>query len=63
MARAPFGDCFTLPLVAGFLVMLTPSGFREDAGLLNLPVEPLEQALKVFLFSSYNLCQLTSASF
>jgi hypothetical protein len=43
--------------------MLTPSGFREDAGLLNLPVEPLEQALKVFLFSSYNLCQLTSASF
>jgi hypothetical protein len=51
MALAPLGRRFAFSLVGRFLVMFTPPGFREDARLLDLTVEPLEQALEAFFIS------------
>jgi hypothetical protein len=62
MALAPLGRRLALPLVGGFLIVFAPPGFREDARLLDLTVEPLDQALEAFFIARYDLCQITSSS-
>ena len=60
---APFGGRFAFALVTRFLVMFAPPRLGQNAGLLHLAVEPLEQTIETFSLAAYNLCQIESTSF
>src|SRR4051794_21388842 len=50
----PSGDCFTLPLGARLLVVLTFLQLRENARLLAFPLEAAQRILEALIFFDVN---------